>query len=164
MMKRRTLSAILVFVLLMATAVAPAGALAAKKIKILQVTVDGARVRSGPSSSYNVKTSVKKGGKVFYLGSMKKSFAHIRTSGGTEGYMYKGFLKSYGSCYKSQVFYCRKSSGSVYKKPTTHSSKVTKLGRHQHVIVYQVKGNWAYIKTLGGKGGYCKTSILSKAF
>ena len=163
-MKRRILSVILVLVLLMATAVAPTGALAAKKIKILQVTVDGARVRSGPSSSYNVKTSVKKGGKVFYLGSMKKSFAHIRTSGGTEGYMYKGFLKNYGSCYKSQVFYSKKSSLGVYKKPSTSSSKVTRLKKKQHVIVYQVKGSWAYIKTLSGKGGYCKAGSLGKAF
>ena len=164
MMKRRIISLMMVVAMLAAMVVAPAGALAAKKIQILQVTVDGARVRRGPSSSYEVKTSVGKGGKVFYLGSIKNSFAHIRTSGGTEGYMYKGFLKSYGSCYKSQVFYCKKSSGSVYKKPTTHSSRATKLGRHQHVIVYQVKGSWAYIKTLGGKGGYCKTSILGKAF
>lgn len=164
-MKRRTIALILTLALLMAMAVAPLGAQAAsKKIRILQVTVDGARVRSGPSSYYDVKTTVKKGGKVFYLGSIKNSFARIRTSGGTEGYMYKGFLKSYGSCYKSQVYYSRKSGLGVYKKPSTSSSRVTKLSKHQHVIVYQVKGSWAYIKTLSGKGGYVKAGSLGKAF
>ena len=163
-MKRRVISLILVIVMLAAMAVAPAGALAAKKVKILQVTVGGARLRQGPSSAYAVKSSLKKGSKVFYLGKTKNSFAHIRTSKGTEGYMYKGFLKNYGSCYKSQVYYNKKSRLNVYKKATTHSSKSTKLSRHQHVIVYQVKGSWAYIKTLSGKGGYCKASALKKAF
>lgn len=163
-MKRRYISLLLVVVLLLATAIVPAGASAAKKIQILKVTVDGARVRQGPSSAYGVKTSVKKGGKVFYLGKMKNSFAYIRTSGGTQGYMYKGFLKSYGTCYKSQVYYSKKSGLKVYKKPSTRSSKVTKLSKHQHVIVYQVKGKWAYVKTVSGKGGYCQASALGKAF
>ena len=163
-MKRRTISLVLLIALLLATAIVPVGASAATKVKILKVTVDGARVRQGPSSAYAVKTSVKKGGKVFYLGKMKNSSAYIRTSGGTQGYMYKGFLKNYGTCYKSQVYYSKKSGLKVYKKPSTHSSKVTKLSKHQHVIVYQVKGKWAYIKTVSGKGGYCKASALGKAF
>ena len=163
-MNRRFISLALVVALLVAMAIVPAGASAATKVKILKVTVDGARVRSGPSSNYDVKTSLKKGSKVIYLGKTKNSFAHIRTSGGTEGYIYKGFLKNYGSCYKSQVYYNRKSSLKVYKKASTRSSGVTRLTRKQHVIVYQVKGNWAYIKTLSGKGGYCKASALRKAF
>ena len=163
-MKRRLISLALVVALLMAMAIVPVGASAATKIQILKVTVDGARVREGPSSAYGVKASIKKGAKVFYLGKMKNSFAYIRTSGGTTGYMYKGFLKSYGSCYKSQVYYSKKSGLKVYKKASTHSSKVTKLSKYQHVIVYQVKGNWAYIKTVSGKGGYCQASALGKAF
>lgn len=163
-MKRRTISLLLAVALLLAMAVVPMGASAATKIQILKVTVDGARVRTGPSSNYAVRTSVKKGAKVMYLGKIKNSFAHIRTSGGTEGYMYKGFLKSYGSCYKSQVYYSGKKGLKVYKKPSSHSSSVTKLSKYQHVIVYQVKGNWAYIKTLSGKGGYCLASSLRKAF
>ena len=55
------------------------------------------------------------------------------------------------------------SSAKVYKKASTHSSKKTTLSKGQHVIVYQVKGNWAYIKTLGGTGGFVKKSALKKA-
>jgi len=163
-MNRRIVSLVLMVALLLATAIVPMGASAATKVKILKVTVDGARVRQGPSSAYAVKTSVKKGGKVFYLGKMKNSFAYVRTSGGTQGYMYRGFLKSYGTCYKSQVYYSKKSGLKIYKKPSTRSSKVTKLSKGQHVIVYQVKGKWAYVKTVSGKGGYCQASALGKAF
>ena len=163
-MKRRVISVILTVVLLAAMAIAPAGAMAAKKIQILQVTVKGARLRQGPSSNYSVKKSLDKGTKVFYLGKIKNSFAHVRTTGGTEGYVYKGFLKKYGTCYKNQVYYNSKSSLKVYKKPSTHSSRVARLSKNQHVIVYQVKGNWAYIKMVSGKGGYCKASALRKAF
>lgn len=163
-MKRRLFPVMLIVVLLLSMAIAPVSAsAAAKKVKILTVTVDGARVRRGPSSAYQVLTSVKKGGKVFYLGKIKNSFAYVRTSTGTIGYMYKGYLRSYGSCYVSQVYYNKKGSLPVYKKASTGSGRVTTLGRRQHVIVYQVKGNWAYIKTMGGKGGYCKWSALRKA-
>ena len=51
----------------------------------------------------------------------------------------------------------------VYKKATTHSTRKTTLSKGQHVIVYSVSGNWAYIKTLGGTGGYVKKSALKKA-
>ena len=162
-MNRRFISLALVIAMLAAMAIVPAGASAASKIQILKVVVDGARVRQGPSSAYSVKTSVKKGGKVFYLGKMKNSFAYIRTSGGTQGYMYKGFLKSYGVTYRDQVYYCAKKSAKVYKKASTSSKRVTTLDKYQHVIVYQTKGSWAYIKTLGGTGGYVKKSALKKA-
>ena len=161
-MKRRVISVILTVVLLAAMAIAPAGAMAAKKIQILQVTVKGARLRQGPSSNYSVKKSLNKGAKVFYLGKGKDSFYKVRTDHGVVGYMYKGFLKSYGACYQSQVYYASKKV-KVYKKASTHSGRKTTLSKGQHVIVYQVKGSWAYIKTLGGKGGYVKKSALKKA-
>ena len=161
-MKRRVLAILLLVTLLVGTVIAPVSASAASKVKILKVTTDGARVRKGPSSAYEVKASVKKGGKVFYLGKTKNSFAYIRTSKGTTGYMYKGFLSAYGTCYKSQIYYCTKKA-SLYKKASTSSKRVAKLSKRQHVIVYQVKGNWAYIKTLSGTGGYVKTSVLAKA-
>lgn len=163
-MKRRLLTMILCVVLLASTLVAPVSASAAsrKTVQIMQVTVDGARIRKGPGSSYDVVTSLKNGSKVFYLGKEKSSFYQIRSDHGVVGYMYRGFLKSYGAAYKDQVYYA-KSKAKVYKKASTHSSKKTTLSKGQHVIVYQVKGNWAYIKTLGGTGGYVKKSSLKKA-
>lgn len=161
-MKRRIISALVAMMLIVSVLAVP-GASAATKVKILKVTVDGARVRKGPASTYDVKTSVKKGGKVFYLGKTTNSFAYVRTSSGTVGYMYEGYLKSYGTCYKSQVYYSKKNKVPVYKKKGGHGKRVTRLSKKQHVIVYQVKGKWAYIKTLGGTGGYVRKSYLKKA-
>ena len=163
-MKRRVISVILMVVLLLATVVAPMSAYADKKVKILQVNVDGARLRRGPSINYDVITSLKKGAKVFYMGKMENSFAYICTSTGKLGYMYKGYLQSYGSCYKSQIYYNKKNTSiAVYKKANAKSKRVTSVGKKQYVIVYQIKGSWAYIKTLNGKGGYVKAKYLKKA-
>ncbi len=163
-MKRKILVMLLSVLLVASMLIAPLSASAASKktVQIMQVTVDGARVRSGPGSSYDVVTSVKNGAKVFYLGKEKSSFYYIRTDHGVKGYMYKGFLKSYGAAYASQVYYATQRT-KVYKKASSGSSKKTTLTKGQHVIVYQVKGNWAYIKTLGGTGGFVKKSALKKA-
>lgn len=164
-MNRRILALVLTVLLLLGTVVAPVGASAASKskVKILKVTVDGARVRKGPSSAYDIITSVKKGTKVFYLNKMKSSFAYICTDKGVTGYMYRGFLESYGVAYKYQVYYSTKGGVGVYKRTSANSTRVARLSKKQHVIVYQVKGSWAYIKTLGGTGGYVKKSNLKKA-
>ena len=163
-MKRKILMIILSVLLIASTVLAPVDALAAskKKIPIMQVTVEGARVRKGPSSEYDVMTSLKSGAKVFRISKGKNSFYKVRTSRGLVGYMYKGFLKSYGACYKSQI-YTAKKKVKVYKKASTKSKRKTTLAKNQQVIVYQIKGKWAYIKTMGGKGGYVKKSALKKA-
>ena len=161
---KRKISAILLVALLLGMVVVPTGAFAAKKkIKLLKVTEDGARLREGPGSTYDVKKSIKKGSIVLYLGKTKNSFRYISTSKGTKGYIYKGFLKTYGTCYSSQVYYVKKSKLTLYKKPSTKSKKIARLSKKQRVIVSQVKGSWAYIKTLSGTGGYVKKSGLKKA-
>ena len=161
-MKRRMMVLVLVVAMLASMVFVPVSASAASKIKILQVTVDGARIRLGPSTAYGVITSLKKGSKVFYLKKMKDSFAYVCSSSGVKGYMYKGYLKSYGTVYSNQIYRTTK-KGYLYKKASSGSSRVTRLSKNQHLIVYQVSGNWAYVKTLGGKGGYVKKSILTKA-
>ena len=163
-MKRKILLLVLSVLLIVSTVIAPVSAQAASKktVQILQVTVDGARIRKGPGSSYDVITSLKNGAKVFYLGKDEKSFCYVRSDHGVTGYIYKGFLKSYGAAYVDQVYYATLRAR-VYKKASTHSSRKTTLTKGQHVIVYQVKGDWAYIKTLGGTGGYVKKSALKKA-
>ena len=165
-MKRRILMMVLCVLMVASMLLAPVSASAASSrtaVQILSVTVDGARVRSGPSSAYEVITSVKKGGKVFYLNKTQDSFCYVRTSYGAVGYMYKGFLKSYGAAYKDQVYYCKNKSAKVYKKASTKAKKATTLSKYQHVIVYETRGSWAYIKTLGGTGGFVKKSALKKA-
>ena len=164
-MKRRIVSMMLCVFLIASMLIVPTNALAASKkvVQILKVTVDGARVRKGPSSAYDVVTSVKKGGRVFYLGKTKDSFCYVRTSTGETGYMYRGFLKAYGAVNKDQVYYCKAKSAKVYKRNGRSLKKIGKLYRNQHVIVYEVRGKWAYIKSLSGKSGYIRKSALAKA-
>ena len=165
-MKRRILMVAACVLLIATMLIAPISASAAssnKVVAILKVTADGARLRQGPSSSYEVITSLKDGEKVFYLNKQVDAFCYVRTSKGKIGYMYKGFLKSYGAAYLNQIYYCSSKSAKVYKKASTKAKKITKLSKNQHVIVYEVRGSWAYIKTLGGTGGFVKTSALAKA-
>ncbi len=165
-MKRRITSLILCIVLIASMLIVPTNALAASKkqvVKILKVTVDGARVREGPSSEYSVVTSVKKGGKVFYMGTTKDSFCYVKTASGDVGYMYRGFLKAYGAVGRNQIYYCKAKTAKVYKKSGKSLKRIGKLYRKQHVIVYEVRGKWAYIKSLSGKSGFVRKSALAKA-
>ena len=164
-MKRRIVSLIVCVVLVASMLIVPTSAFAASKkvVQILKVTTDGARLREGPSSAYNVITSLKKGDKVFYLGPTKDSFCRIKTSTGETGYMYRGFLKSYGAVGSKQIYYCKAKSAKVYKRSGKSLKKIGKLYRNQHVIVYEVRGKWAYIKSMGGRSGYILKSALAKA-
>ena len=164
-MKRRIVSMLLCVFLIASMLIVPTDALAASKkvVQILKVTVDGARVRKGPSSAYDVITSVKRGGRVFYLGKTKDSFCYVRTSTGETGFMYRGFLKAYGAVGVDQVYYCKAKSAKVYKRNGKSLRSIGKLYRNQHVIVYEVRGKWAYIKSLSGKSGYIRKSALAKA-
>lgn len=162
-MKRRTLTIVLLIAMLASMLIVPVSASAAVKVKILSVTVDAARIRQGPSKAYDVITTMKKGSKVFYLNKIQNHFAYICTSKGIKGYMYKGFLKNYGVTYSNQIYRCKVDYAFVYQKKSTGSARMGILTKNQHVIVYMVSGNWAYIKTLSGWGGYVKKSVLTKA-
>ena len=165
-MNRKWLRLMVCVLLIASMLIAPMNAMAAsstKVIQLLKVTADGARVRKGPSSAYDVITSIRKGEALFYLGKTSGAFCRVRTSTGQIGYMYKGFLKSYGAVQLRQIYYSKADGVRVYKRASTRSSRVTSLSKKQHVIVYQTKGNWAYVKTLSGKGGFVRLSSLKKA-
>ena len=158
-MKHRILKALVCLLLITTVVLAPMSAYA-KTVKIMKVNVEGARLRSGPGA-YPVITSLKKGTRVLYAGTKKNAFLQVRTSGGKTGYVYKPFLTAYGAVQSKQVFHVTSTTG-LYKKPKTSSSKVQNLKANQRVIVYEARGNWAYVKTLSGKGGFVKVSKLAK--
>ena len=109
---------------------------------------DKRNVRYGPFSLRFEGAVCKKDGKVFYWGKTTNSFSYVRTSTGQVGYMYKGFLKAYGAANRNQVYYCKVKSAQLYKRSGKSLKKAGKLTKYQHVIVYEVRGSWAYIKTL----------------
>ena len=164
-MKRRLFVMVTCLMLISAMAIAPMSASAASKkiVYVVKITVDGARLREGPSSAYGIITSLKKDSRVFYLNKRQNAFCYVYTEYGQKGFVYKGFLKAYGAVAVDQVYYNKNNSLTVYKRANTGSGRVTTLTKYQHVIVYQTQGDWAYIKTLRGQGGFVKLSALKKA-
>lgn len=159
----RVLACLLAMLTLAATplAVMPT-AEAASTMKIVKVNVQGARLREGPSSEYDIITSLDKGEKVFYSGKTKNAFSYVCTADGKVGFVYKGYLSAYGTVRTAQVYYTTGNGVRMYKKPRTSASRVATL-KQQYVIVYQKAGNWAQVRTLEGKSGYIQLSKLKKA-
>lgn len=133
---------------------------AASSMQIMKTNVEGGRLRKGPSSEYDVITTLDKGEKVFYSGKTKNAFSYVCTESGKVGYIYKGFLSKYGTVRTSSIYYTRGKNVRLYKKPSTSASRVTTLRKQQFVIVYKKAGNWAYIRTLEGKAGYIQLSKI----
>lgn len=164
-MKRRMICLALCLLMLVGMVAAPVSASAAMKdrvVKIMKVNVQGARLRKGPSSKYDVMTSLPKGSCVFYLEKDKNAFSYVRSAVGDIGYVYKGFLSAYGACKLSQVYYVT-STTKLRDRPSEVSNRVTTLAKKEHVIVYKTRDGWAYVKNLQGKGGYVRLSRLKKA-
>lgn len=164
-MKRNVFRMALCMLLVLVIGAAPMTALAAKNSKvvaILKCNVDGGRLREGPSSAYDVVTSLKKGEMVFYNNQKDGAFCYVRTLYGQTGYIYHGFLELYGAARADQVYYANDKSIRVYRRPSTSASKATTLGAGEHVIVYKTVGEWAFVKTLRGKSGFVKTSGLTQ--
>lgn len=164
-MKRKWIMMVTALLLLTAMVIAPVSASAASKkiVYVVKITVQGARLREGPSSAYKIITSLPKDSRVFTLNKRQNAFCFVYTEDGQRGFVYKGFLKAYGAVAVDQVYYNKNNSLTVYKKANTNSGRVTTLYKNQHIIVYQTQGEWAYIKTLRGKGGFVKISGLRKA-
>lgn len=160
-MKNKIFRLALCTLLILAMTAGTMSAFAAPKIvMILKCTVDYGRLREGPSSDYDVVAKLEKGERVFYLGEKEGSFAYVRTATGEMGYIYDGFLESYGAARYDQIYYAAEKGVCVYKKNSTGSGRVTRLAENEHVIVFKVVGDWGFVKTLEGKGGYMRLSDL----
>ena len=163
-MKRNVFRMALCLMLVLMIGAAPVTALAAKSkvVLILKCNVDGGRLREGPSSAYDVITSLKKGEKVFYNNQRDGAFCYVRTLYGQAGYIYHGFLESYGAARYDQIYYANASGVRVYKRPTEGASRATTLGAGEHIIVYRTVGDWGFVKTLRGNTGFVKLSGLTR--
>lgn len=129
-------------------------------LMILKTTVDGGRLREGPSSAYDVVVSLAENTKVFYWGEKSAAFCKVRTANGQVGYIYEGFLAAYGMVRLDQVYYAG-GTVNVYKRPSTGGSRIGALGQGEHVLVFRTEGNWAFIKTLSGRAGFVQLSELN---
>ena len=157
-MKRRLMVAMVCLVMLVSIVATPFSA-SASVAKILKINKN-ANLRN-PDDYYDVLSYLKKGTKVLWTGKTKKAFYLVTTTSGKTGYVFRDNLSEYGAVNKNQIYVTR-SSAKIYKKPSTSSRCVAKLGSHKYVLVYTTQNGWDYVKTTSGKGGFIKTSALKK--
>ena len=161
-MKRNLWRSILCLSLIMVLVLAPmSGVAATKTAKILKINVDQARMRTGASGE--IITTLARGTKVLYLNRTDGAFCKVCTTDGTTGYVYKGFLSSYGSVRADQV-YVTTGSTTLYKLSGNSLRKSSTLKSGTYMLVYKTNGNWAYVKSMSGKSGYVKLSSIRKVF
>ena len=160
-MKRRILTIALCLMVILSMLAAPVSASAASKdiVKIKTINTN-ARLRTGPGN-YDWSKILKKGTKVI-VGKKTNAFYYVKTSSGETGYIYEKYLSDYGAVSNKQVYAAVKNA-KVYKKPSTSAKAIKTVKAGQYVFVYGVRGDWAYVKTMSGKGGYMKTSALVKS-
>ena len=170
-MKRKILKSILCSLLVIALLAAPMSAFAAKKVAyILKVSAAGSKgafMRSGSSlkggnGKDSIIGSLKNGTRVLYWGDKSGQMLKVMTSGGKTGYIYKGYLKTYGAMSSKQV-YLTKSKSVVYKKAGATMKKKGSIGKGKPVFVYKTIGEYALVKNLAGGSGYVKMNALKKA-
>ena len=163
---RRFIRTAVCFLLLIMMAVMPlitepsTTAAAATNYKIMRCNVEGGRLRKGPGN-YSVITTLDKGEKVIYSGKMKNAFCLVATMDGKKGYIYKNFLSNYGVVRSDRLYHTVSRNTKLYKKASTSAKSVT-LKSRQFVTVYQKAGNWAYVKTMDGRGGYIQLSKIKR--
>ena len=161
-MKRNLWKSMLCLSLILVLVLAPMSGMAATKTaKILKINVDQARMRTGASGE--IITTLARGTKVLYLNRTDGAFCKVCTTDGTTGYVYKGFLSSYGSVRADQV-YVTTGSTTLYKLSGNSLRKSSTLKSGTYMLVYKTNGNWAYVKSMSGKSGYVKLSSIRKVF
>ncbi len=159
-MKRIIKSVVCILLAAMVLAMPLLASAAGTAVRILRVNTDGARVRAEDRS---IITSVPEGTKVLYMEKKWGSTSLVRVNNSLEGYIYDEFLSDYGAVRDDSIYYCSYGSKAVYRTATTSDTQIGTIYEDQYVVVMRTRGNWAYIKNLDGKGGFCTLDGLVKA-
>ena len=160
-MKNKVFRVVLCALLIAALTTVPLAASASKNlVMILKTTVDGARLREGPTAEFEVVRSLRKGEKVFFSGQTTEHFCLVRTVKGEVGYIYEGYLTSYGNVRHDMVQYAV-DYARIYANPSSGSSRSGSIEKNEHVLVFRSTGEWSFIRTMDGESGYVQTSALA---
>ena len=163
-MKRKFLKPLVCILLAVSMLLAPLSAMAASsKAYIMRVNVSGARLHSDTGADRTAIAKLAKGTKVLYWGSKNDAMCKVVTQSGKVGYIYKNYLSTYGVVKKSAV-YTTRATTKLYKRSGSSLKSNGTLSAGKYVVVYRTYGNWAYVKTMSGKGAYVNKSYLKKAF
>lgn len=163
-MKRKFLKPLVCILLAVSMLLAPLSAMAASsKAYIMRVNVSGARLHSSTDADHTIVAKLSKGSKVLYWGSKNGAMYKVVTLSGKTGYVYKNYLSVYGAVKKSSVYVTRAKT-KLYKRSGSSLKGNGTLSAGKYVVVYRTYGNWAYVKTMSGKGAYVNKNYLKKAF
>lgn len=161
-MKRNFLKVFVCLVLVAVTLAAPVSASAASMAYIMKINVKDARLRVAPGDT-EIIDNLRRGAKVLYWGVEDDNYCKIATLDGEIGYVYEEYLSHYGTVKQSMV-YTNDEKITLYKKSGESLKKSGSLSADQLILVFKKSGDWAQIKTLTGKSGYCKLSSINKVF
>jgi len=159
-MKRNVMKSFICFLMIVAMLMAPMTASAASVARIMKINADWVRLRDANGGQI---ARLRKGTKVLYWGSREDDMYKVLTSSGKTGYIYKDYLTTYGAMKLSSV-YVTTASTQMYNRSGSSLKKDGRLASGKYVMVYKTSGNWAYIKTMTGKGAFVQKDTLKKAF
>ena len=161
---KRVLKSVICSLLIVAMLAGSAPAFAASSIaRIMKVNTDYVRMRESASVGSDVITRLRKGTKLLYWGVKDDAMYKVLTSSGKTGYVYGGYLTTYGAM-NLKSLYVTTASTQMYKRSGSSLKKNGVLAKGKYVVVYKAAGGWAYVKTMTGKGAYVKTANLKRAF
>lgn len=161
---KRVMKSLICSLLIVAMLAASAPAFAASSVaRIMKVNTDYARIRESASEGSAVIARLRKGTKLLYWGVKDDAMYKVLTSSGKTGYVYGGYLSTYGAMNLKSV-YITTARTQLYKRSGSSLKKNGTLAKGKYVMVYKAANGWAYIKTMTGKGAYVQTSNLKRAF
>ena len=158
-MKRKYIARVLCLALVLMLGIMPlCTAHAAGNAYIVRVNSDYVRVRSADSS---IMTSVPKGTRVLFWGERIGDMYKVMSATGHTGYIYKGYLSSYGVVNGSQVGVCVTRTP-VYVRSGNSLRQAGTTAAGTLVLVYKVAGDWAFVKNINGNSAYIPLSYLKQ--
>ena len=158
-MKRNVVKSFICFIIILAMLMAPMTASAAIA-RIMKVNTDWARMRSSDGTQI---ASLRRGTKVLYWGSRNDEMCKVMLSNGKTGYIYKDYLSTYGAMNLDSI-YITTATTQMYNRSSNTLKKSGSLAAGRYVMIYKTSGNWAYIKTMSGKGAFVMRDTLERAF
>lgn len=159
-MKRNVLKSVICFMMILVMLMAPMTASAASVARIVKTNADWVRLRDANGAQI---ARLRKGTKLLYWGAKDDKMCKVITTSGKTGYVYTEYLTTYGAM-RLDSLYITTASTQMYNRSGSSLKKSGKLASGKYVMVYKTSGNWAYIKTMGGKGAFVQRDTLKKAF
>lgn len=159
-MKRSVIKSFICILMILAMLLAPMTALAAPVARIMKTNTDWVRMRDASGAQI---ARLRKGTKVLYWGSANDEMCKVMLSNGKTGYVYKNYLSTYGAMRLDSLFITTEATP-LYNRSGSGLKRSGTLAAGKYVMIYKTSGNWAYIKTMSGKGAFIQKGTVKKAF